>query len=214
MVRISIVGTGDTTIIEKTMGLTKEDIDNHLNSIAKELAEHTVELIVLSGIEIELAKKFKIMGGQTVIAPIPIEDKDIGISHITQYIKSEIKKFPLFDGFIDTVDWFRADFVRPLLGDILLVLGYSPGTLMEIGAGLYMYKVITGKKEGANLEIEDSLLREIRAGKSFPYEIWVYKPFVSSALPKEVNKYCDKLNAKLSYIKSPEDIKRNLERVQ
>ncbi len=212
--RVSVVGVGSLTYLSQFCKKDEETIKENLRKIAKILADYDVELICLTGIEILLAKEFKIFGGSTVIAPLPIEDKIIGIKHLQQYIEMDVKRFPLFDGFIDTSDWFKTDFIRPLLGDVLVLLGYSPGTLLELNAGLYMYKILQGKKSNTFLSIDDPLRKHLRAGTKFPFEVWIYKPFVSGRLPREIEEYCKKIGVKLIYIKNPDDLRRNLERIE
>ncbi len=213
-IRMSVAGIGSITYLSYSCKRTIQRLREELKEIAKILANHDVELICLTGIEIILAEYFKLFGGTTVLAPLPIEDKLIGVRHLQQYIEMDVRRFPLFDGFIDTSDWFKTDFIRPLLGDVLLLLGYSPGTLLELNAGLYMYKILQGKKKNTFLTIEDPLRKHIWAGTKFPFEVWIYKPFVSGKLPREIEEYCKRIGVKLVYIKDPDDLRKNLERIE
>ena len=148
-------------------------------------------------------KIYKQKGGKKVIAAIPQSDKTFGIKHLEQFINSEI-----IDEKVNTGDWYKHDLIKGLLGNAVLYLGNSPGTNGELNYAVYLYKILTGRKEG--VEIAGKFIHsEIRAGKD--YTIFVYSPFLKSGkLSEELENYIRKFNISLVYINNPNQLRDKL----
>ena len=212
-IRISISGPGDISKHLEILGtMDKDEFYKHLNGLASVISVYPVDLVVMPGIGVELAKRVKMMGNVKIYLPIPIEDKLFGVKHIQKHLNTLVGANPLFDGVINTINWYRTDDVRLILGDIGLILGYSLGSIREFAGGLYLYRILQKKKRGVEVQRED-MGKDIKAGRMFPFEVWVYKPFTSGRLPKEIEGYCKSIETNVVYIKSPDDLKKNLERV-
>ncbi len=214
-IRISIIGPGSVDFyFSKVLRISRKQFNRHLSQLGQCLTLYNVGLVTLPGIGTELAKVYKTFGGSEVLAPVPLEDKKFGIEHLKEFLNEKILNAPLFDGWINTGEWYQSDFIRILLGDICLMLGYAPGAILELMGGLYIYKIISKKKEKLKDIAREDIATEIRAGTKFPFEVWIYKPFVSGKLPREIEEYCKRIGVKLVYIKDPDDLRKNLERIE
>ncbi len=192
--------------------MTRRELESHITSIARVLAKYSVELVVMSKAGIDLAKKAKLYGNCKVFLPIPIHDKIFGTKHLQKYLDEYAGPNPLFDGIIDTGEWFRTDDIRLLLGDIALFLGYAPGSLRELFGGMYIYKILKRKKKELYVQRE-KLGSDIVAGMRIPFEVWIYSPFISRRLPEEIERYSKQIGVRLVYIRSPTDLEENIRRV-
>jgi len=213
--RLSLIGPGDIEFHYSTLlGISKEKFDTETEKIAKILVESGIEIEILpdKGISFEIAKLYKKHGGKMVIASIPKSDKTFGIKHLEPYINEKINNKPIFDEIIDTESWFKQDLIKGLLGDAIFYLGSSPGTDGELNYAIYLYKLLIGKKEG--IEISGKKIHpEIRAGENFT--IFVYSPFlIKKKLPFEIEKYIKKIGINLVYIKNPEELRKELDKIK
>jgi hypothetical protein len=209
--RLSLIGPGDTKFhYKELLGIPEEKFKSEIEKITKVLADSKTELELLpdKGISIEIARKYKKQGGKKVIASLPKSDKTFGIAHLTPYLNEKIGNKPLFDEIIDTENWFKQDLIKGLLGDAILYLGSSPGTEGELNYAIYLYKIISNKKEGIKINSKQ-IHKSIIAGKNFT--IFVYSPFlINKKLPKETEEYIKKFNIKLVYINNSEELRNEL----
>ncbi|MFH1711491.1 MAG: hypothetical protein ABH840_04225 [Nanoarchaeota archaeon] len=212
--RISLIGPGDIEFhYTQLLGLSKKELEKEIQGIARALADSGAEIELLpdKGICIEIAKLYKQNKGEKVVGAVPKSDRTFGISHLEQYISTEIDGKKLFEEIIDTGDWFKHDMIKGLMGNAILYLGSSPGTDGERHYAVYLYKLIAGFKKGVDVSAS-SLHKEARAGKNFT--IFVYSPFLKvGKLAEEDEAYMKKFNVNLVYLSSPEQLKKELSRL-
>ncbi len=204
--RLSLIGPGDIEYhYQKLLKISKKKFESELKKIAQALADSGVELEILpdKGVSFRIAELYKQKGGKKVIAAFPKSDKTFGIKHLELFINSEI-----IDETIDTENWYKHDLIKALLGNAVLYLGSSPGTNGELNYAIYLYKILTGRKEG--VEVAGKFVHpEIRAGKD--YTIFVYSPFLASEkLDRETESYIKKFNINLVYVKNPKQLEKEL----
>lgn len=207
--RLSLIGPGDIKFhYIDLLGLKKENLLNEFDEIGKILAEAKIDIVILpdKGASLEVARSYKKYNGKKLIACYPKSDKTFGIKHLLPVINEKY----LFDDLIDTENWFKHDLIKGLLGNAILCLGNSPGTSGELNYAIYLYKIMTNQKE--NLKIRSKIHKDIRAGDDFT--IFVYSPFAIDNLPKETEKYIQKFNIKLVYIKNTKQLKEELAKLQ
>ena len=204
--RIVLIGPGDIEYhYQKLLGISKKKLEVELDDIAKSLVDSDCEIDILpdKGISFEIAKRYKEMGGKKVVASLPKSDKTFGVKHLEEFV-GKID----FDEVIDTGDWFKHDLIKGLLGDAILYLGSSPGTNGELNYAIYLYKLLSGRKEG--IEIAGKYIHpSIRAGIDF--KIFVYSPFLkNSKLDPELEDYIRKFGIELIYVSGFNDLRMNL----
>lgn len=206
--RLSLIGPGDIEYhFQKLLKIPKQKFQSELEKIAQALVDSGVELEILpdKGISFRLAELYKQKGGIRVIAAIPKSDKTFGVKHLEPFTNSEI-----IDETIDTENWYKHDLIKGLLGNAVLYLGSSPGTNGELNYAIYLYKILTGRKEG--VEVAGKFIHpEVRAGNN--YTIFVYSPFLKSGkLNEETEAYIKKFNIKLIYANNSKQLKTELEK--
>lgn len=208
MVVISILGPGDVKYYyEKLQKIPKEKIKKHMNGIAKVLANTKTEIEFLAnkGIAFEIGILYKRLNGKKIISVNPLSDKVVGIDHLKSFIEYKIGKKPLINKIIDGGDWSKTNQLKGLYGDIILYLGKTLGTDLELNNAAYIYKW-----HHKNKKYPLKLLHpKIRAGKKFPLTIIVYSPFLKAGkLEYETENYLKKEGIKLFYVKSPLELKK------
>lgn len=216
MLRISLIGPGDINFhFYKLLKLSKKRLQSELKEIAKVLAKSNIEieLTPCEGVSFEIAKEYKRQGGIKVIASVPKSDKAYGIKHLEPYLKTKINGKKLIDKEINTGDWRQQNRLKALLGDIILLLGTSPGTNLEANYGIYLFKLMNKFKKG--IKNAKYLHPEIKAGKNIPYTFLIYSPFLKNKkLSPEIETYMKKYRINLSYIKSPKELKEKLRKLK
>lgn len=209
--RISLIGPGDIKFhYQELLGISEREFNSEIEKIADSLAKSNVEIELLpdDGICIEIARRYKKLGGKKVIGSIPKSDKTFGISHLEKYLKEKINGKPLFDNIIDTENWFKQDLIKGLLGDRLLYLGASPGADGERNYAVYLYKLISRFKKGVEVSGKN-IHSEIQVTKDFT--IYVYSKFlISGKLAREDEAYMKKFGVKLVYINSAKELELEL----
>lgn len=216
MLRVSLIGPGDIEFYyQDILGISKEKLESELGKIAKVLADEGVEIILLpdEGVCLELAKEYKKDKGKKVIGSVPRSDTGYGIKHIEPYILEKVDGKRLFDEEINIGDWKQQNRLRALLGDVVLYLGISPGTELEISYGTYIFRLMKGLKKG--IVNAQYLHPEVRAGKNIPYTFLVYSPFIKNRkLYPETEAYMKKYGIVLKYVKNPKELKEKLIELQ
>lgn len=208
--RLVLIGPGDIEFhYNELLNLDKNTFESHLKNISKALAESKTELALLPdrGIAFEIAKFYKQNKGKKVIALLPESDQDFGIKHLQSYLTTQINNKPLFNEKINTENWYKHDMIKPLFGDAVLYLGNSPGTEFEKSGAIYLYKLLTGKRQG--VKALKTLHPDIRAKENFTF--FIYSPFIiKNKLSQEDEAYIKKFNINLIYIKTPKQLKKEL----
>jgi hypothetical protein len=210
--KISLIGAGDVEgHYVEILGLKKEKVLAEINDISKILADSKHEIVVLPdrGVPFEIAKKYKECGGKKAYGTVPINDKDFGIGHLKEYTEAKVNGKKVFDSIINTDNWYKQDLTMCLYGDAIFLLGLSTGSLGELAYAYYLYKILKGHKPGVKKEA-NSVHSDIVAGQNMPLTTFVYSPFVKEKLPFELEKYIEKFQGKLIYVKNTADLKKKL----
>lgn len=213
--RISLIGPGDIEFhYQNLLRIDRTIFEFELEGIAKALAESGCDIVLLpdKGVSLNLARIYKEKKGRNVIGAVPLSDMTFGIKYLEPYVNMKLNEKPFFDYFINTDNWFKHDLITGLLGNVLLYLGDSPGTNGELNYAIYLYKLLNGRKEGA--EVAGKYVHpEIRAGKNFT--ILVYSPFlINKKLSKEQEEYIKKFGINLVYIRGSAELKKELEKLK
>lgn len=212
---ISLIGPGNIELhYQKFLKIPLKKFNSELEKIAQSIVNSKIELECLPdrGISFQIAKLYKQKGGKKVIAVIPKSDKTFGIKHLEPYINEKIDDKPIFDQIINSGDWFKHDMTKGLFGHAILCLGSSKGTDLERNGAEYLYKLMSGNKEG--VETAGKFIHpEIKAGKNFT--IFIYSPFLKNKkLSPEDEFYSKQYNINLVYIKNPKQLKEELIKFQ
>jgi hypothetical protein len=138
--RVTVLGTGDLTKIPRFTDISKEQLEELIQKIAKLLAEkgHEVVIIPDRGVPLEIAKLYKEQKGKKVLGVVPTKDKKYGTRHIEP-------NFPILDEKIEVDSWYDADGEIAAQGDVCIVIGISPGIMREIAVLKYHYRYLKSK---------------------------------------------------------------------
>jgi len=206
MLRVSLTGPGNIDHhFSKLLNIPTNKFEKHVNEIAKVLADSGNEIIFLldRGVAFEIAKKYKEFNGRKVFGAVPKQDKDFGIKHLQPYIT-------IVDEIIDTDNWYKQDMINAILGDVVLMLGNSLGSLREITAGFYLYKLFQGEKPKVDVT-NKRIHKDAVAGDNIPFTLLIYKPFFKKKLNYEIEVYIKKSKGQIFYIKNARHLKKILE---
>lgn len=209
MFRISLIGPGNIKYhYSELLKINDQRFSEHIEKISRVLAE-TSEIVLLpdSGVCFELAKRYKASGGKGCFGLVPLKDKDFDITHLKPFMNEKVNEKKLFDGIINTGDWYRQHLTHGLFGDIILMLGASVGTLGELADAFYLYKIFQGQKEGDNTK-KEKIHKDILAGTKIPLTLIIYKPFMKSDLQFEVKEYIKKTGSRIYYAKDTEELRK------
>lgn len=208
MLRVSLIGPGDIKFhFQELLNISEEDLKNQTEEIGKILSETKNQLIIFpdKGLPFEIAKKYKLLGGTKVCGAVPLSDKDFGIEHLKPFLNKEIDGKKIVDEIIDTENWYKQDIISCLLGDVVLVLGLTLGSLLELCGSLYLYKIFAQGKP--NLQaMKEKIHPQIRAGEKIAPSVIIYKPFLKEKLNYEIEEYIKKLG-NLYYVNNPRELK-------
>jgi len=102
--KISVLGTGSIKRIPKHTSLTRKEINKTIDEIAKLFVDLGCEIIIIpdKGIPVEIAKKYKELGGKKLTGIVPVNDKKYGIKHIEENLD-------ILDNNIEVSNWYNAD---------------------------------------------------------------------------------------------------------
>jgi hypothetical protein len=212
MLRVSLIGAGDIKFhYFEMLKIDEKSFDRQINDIARALQESNVEIVLLPdrGVSLEVAMRYRGIGGKGIYGTVPLSDKDFGIGHLKQYMEMNVNGNRLFDEIIDTETWYKQDLTHCIYGDVVLMMGNSLGSLGELVYGYYLYKLFVGDKPELKMD-KKRISPEIKAGEKVPFSVIVYEPFLKERLNYEIESYIKKLNGKIYYAKSAEDIKQAL----
>ena len=116
----------------------------------------------------------------------------------------------IVDEIIDTDNWYKQDMINAILGDVVLMLGNSLGSLREITAGFYLYKLFQGEKPKVDVT-NKRIHKDAVAGDNIPFTLLIYKPFFKKKLNYEIEVYIKKSKGQIFYIKNARHLKKILE---
>jgi hypothetical protein len=167
-----------------------EEYWQHVDKIVEKLKGKELVLLPDRGLPFEIAKRAKKQGNK-IIYVIPKNDKEWGIKHI----EKNIEDFPP-DEIIDCETWRNQHFVMGILGEEILYLGHTSGTFYEIGNAYYIYKLITGKKKGAEID-PLKIHSETRAHLTKKFITYVYKPFLVEDFPIDFKEIVKDMNGEI-----------------
>jgi len=100
-----------------------------------------------------------------------------------------------------------------LFGDVILMLGLSPGSIGEVAFGYYLYKLFIGEKPEVKLKIK-KIHEEARAGEKVPFTLLIYEPFMKSKLNEELERYIKKFKGEIRYVKNSEELGKELKNLE
>ncbi len=213
MLRVSLIGAGDIKFhYFDLLGISESSFHRQVEGIAKALKEVEIVLLPDRGVSFEVAREYRESGGIRVYGTVPLSDSDFGVAHLKPYINAEIHGKKVFDEIIDTQNWYKQDLTHCIYGDIVLMLGNSLGSLGELAYGFYLYKIFAGGKPEVKLN-KKSINSEIRAGKTVPFSVIVYEPFLKARLSYEIEACIRKLKGQIYYIRSSAEIKKVLKEI-
>ncbi len=209
--RISILGPGDIDFQSRLLGKSLDFFYKHLDALADELANGGYDLVCIpdKGMPFELIKRVVARTNRSAIGLAPLSDKELGTSYIQSYLNSSVNGTKVFNPVIDSISWYKTNFLITLMGDASLILGQSIGTALDIFAGLYMHRVFLRGKHNRRINPED-IFSDLRAGSNGPFTLILYEPFVFSDLPMELYKYAEDLGVRIVRIKSAGEIHKYL----
>lgn len=210
--RVTLLGPGN---IEKHyfeyLKMSKSDFEKEIDELGKVLANSDCEIDILpdKGVSLEIVKKYRLHEGKKVIATIPKSDKTFGVKHLEPYIDEMIGDKKLFDEVIDSGDWFKHDMIKGLFGNIILYLGNSSRSNLELYGAIYLFKLLSGFKKDLKIS-RKKIHEELLVDENFT--IIYYQPFFSSEkLSSEIEKYLEDYKIKLVYVKDSYELGKILE---
>lgn len=213
--RVSLIGVGDKKFyFNELLKINNVELDIHLNNIAISLKNSDSVPVCLAdyGVLFDLVKKFKGLNGEKVVGLAPLSDNTFGVSHMKEFIDSKINGKKIFDEIIDTGDWFKQDATHCLFGNVVLVLGLSPGSMGELAHGYYFYNMFNPNSWG-NIS-KNSINKKIVAGKKIPLHTIIYSPFVKNKLQFELEKYIEKFGGKIFYVSNAKELESVLIKIK
>ena len=211
--QISLIGPGKIELhYQKLLSISLEEFNNHIKGISKALVNANIELDFLpdTGVNLEIAKKYKELGGKKVTGVIPESDIDFGVKHLEQYKSIQVNNRPLFDEFVDSENWYKHNSIKTLFGNACLYLGNSPGTEWERNAGTYLYYLMKGMKKDLKISLK-KLNPSLNADENFTF--FIYSPFLKTGkLSFEDEFYLKEYGIALEYIKDTKDLEIKLKK--
>ena len=181
--KVSILGPGDYSLIERHSKLNKKDIEEFIEDFGKFLAENDFEIIIAvdRGIPYEVAKVYKKYNGRKVYGVNPQShekyDKQEAIKPYMDVIDEEIK----------VASWYHLNGEIASLSDVAVSFGLSCGTMADIVFLYFHYKY---------LKSETKLI--------------MYLPSMSSKLHPEIEESLNVKGKKFEYVNSFEELKEKL----
>jgi hypothetical protein len=203
--RISLIGPGDLQYhFTELLNISQEETEQSIRNIGKVLAKSGADVMLTPdrGISFEVAKIFRENSpAGKVIGAVPMSDTEFGVGHLSAYMKAEVEGKPVFDEYIDSENWYKHDICLAAMGDCLLFLGKSLGSLGELALGFYIYKLFSKKKPGATVD-RRSIGSHLQAGKVIPFTAIIYLPFVKERLDFELESYVEKVGGRVIHAKN------------
>jgi len=178
MKRVSILGSKIEKVIKHT-NLTREELRNLIKEIALFLLNNEIVIVPDKGIPLEIAKIYKKNKGKKVIGLVPLEDRRYGIEHIKDYL-------PFVDEKVNLRDWYNVNGEIAGYSDYCIVVGLSPGVIIELGFLKYQYKYLKKKTK-----------------------VFVFKNTISRKLHKEIEE-----EVPITYISSVDELRKEIKKIR
>ena len=185
--KVSILGPGDYSLIERHSKLTKKDIGEFIENFGKFLAENDFEIVIAvdRGIPYEVAKVYKKYKGKKVYGVNPEShekyDKQEAIKPYMEVVDEEIK----------VASWYHLNGEIASFSDVAVSFGLSCGTMADIVFLYFHYKY---------LKSETKLI--------------MYLPSMSSKLHPEIEESLSVKGKKFEYVNSLEELKEMLKEIK
>lgn len=216
MLRVCVIGPGNIDFhFFELLKMPQKKFWHHAEQIAQALTESGVEIVLLPdfGVSFEVAKQFRQKSNRQILGTVPFSDTNFGIAHLKPQMEEKIGKKKLFDNFIDTHDWYKQDMSICIFGDVVLMLGNSLGTMRDLTAGFYLYKLFSGGKKTVSV-LREKIHGEARAGGARPFSVIVYQPFFKEKLNSEIEKYIQQMGCQIFYAKNAAEIKKSIAQLE
>lgn len=182
--KITIIGAGETDLINKNAGVGKEKLKKLLEDAAKLLVKKNSEIIILParGVPYEFAKLYKKFGGKKVIGLVPTKCPFYG-----EYTMNIIGDYlNIIDEKKDFDSWYDVDGNIATLGDFTICFGLSAGVMAEVS--LMKYNLKYKKRKTKLIIFENTLSKKLHK----EVEVDVNPIYVSSV--DELEKVLKSLN--------------------
>lgn len=193
---------------QELLKIPQDKFSDQVEQIAKVLSEKAE--IMLSpdrGICLEIARKYKELGGKKATGIAPLSDKVFGIAHLKPGMELKVNDKKVFDSIINTNTWYEQHFAFGLFGDVILMLASTLGTFYEFSSAFYVYKIISRNKPEVSV-IKKKINKYVIAGDRIPLSIIFYKPFMKEDLPLEIKEHIKRAGGQVYYAKNPDDLRR------
>lgn len=148
---ISIIGNSNLNKMSKLLNKSKEEIEQMIAETARIVAESGNEILAVPDYaQAFFIKKYKEASGKKAIGSVPLDDKRWGCSWLEQDICDEV---------MNTGNWLENSYEIMINADLVLMIGYGPGTISELMFLKYPWKA--EKPMPRVLIIEDFLRAKI-----------------------------------------------------
>jgi hypothetical protein len=124
--KIGIIGPSDMSAWQKIVEITDETLNMVVDDIVESIIEFNHDIIIVptkKSLPELVGAKYKDKGGEKLLGVIPLDDEEFGIEQIDEFFCDEI---------INCVTWRNQPEKLCEESDIIIALGFSPGTLIEI----------------------------------------------------------------------------------
>ena len=124
--KIGMVGPTRMDLFCRILDISFEEYEYFLEKIAETIARSGHEMVILpeqGSVQEMLSKKYKDLGGKKVIGIVPKDDVEFGIENLNEFMVDEI---------VNCKTWRNQPEKLCEESDILVVVGLSPGAVIEI----------------------------------------------------------------------------------
>lgn len=124
--KIGIIGPSDMDAWQKIVEVSDETLNMITESIVESIIDLNHEIMIVpvkKSLPELIAAKYQDKGGEKTLGVIPLDDEEFGIENLDEFFCEEI---------INCVTWRNQPEKLCEEADILLVVGFSPGTMIEI----------------------------------------------------------------------------------
>lgn len=158
-----LIGVSDKSILWRHGKLKKEEYTQFVGNYVKILSGYVDELIITpdDGVYLDIAREFGTHQGKTVTGFIPDKDTQYGHDHLEKNSENIIIK-PI------NGDWYTLNAELTKQANVVICLGFSPGSLIELSYVKYHQKY--GGCTDIHVLIDDRCINE-RLPASFTEQI-------------------------------------------
>lgn len=150
---VVLIGVSDRTLLQRDGKIKEDEYEKFVNNYAEFLSKKFNNVIVTpdDGVYTDIAKAFGKIKGKKPIAYYPDKDEYYGYKHLEKNFQDyEIKPI---EG-----DWYKLNADLTKQAQVIICLGFSPGSLIELAFIKYHQKY--GKYKNPNLENISLLIDE------------------------------------------------------